>query len=196
VLYRSYQSGRRLRLILSAVAVLAVGALLATAALAFGGHRGSIHHHSLQKTHFSVFTHPPHSTHARTAAAEQAGAILAEVDNSQGIENLVYVSREGTEYCVSVNQVGGMTAQACGRPETASSEGIEFAMGGKNTAPTVALLLPDGVSSATFTDTDGSEHTVAVQNNVAVRTDPNMASVHYVMPDHMSKTVKVTPPAA
>lgn len=192
MLDRSHRSRGRLRWALAAVTLVTVSALLATGALASRGHRRPAHH-SLQSVHLSAFTHP--LRRARTAADEPAGGVLAAIFKNDGAENMVYVSREGSEYCLTVVHVGGFTSAGCAQPEVLNRKGGDLELKGAGTPLTVALLLPDGVDSATFTDTDGSEHTVDVENNVVARTDPNTESVRYLMPNGTPQSVHAEPSA-
>jgi hypothetical protein len=164
-----------------------VGGLLASGALASRKSRSIAHHHS-SKVHFSVFKH--HSKRARTANAVAAGAVLAAVIKTGGVENEVYVSHEGTEICLSANQ-SGESAEGCGDTSTAEEQGLSSLWKGQNVPLTMMILVPDGVETVTFIDKDGSEHTVPVTNDVVVRTDPSLASAKYVMPDQAPHTVKV-----
>ena len=176
----------RLLLVLPVVLLATVGGLLASGALASRKSQ-SISHYS-KRAHFSVFEH--HSKRARTAAAVEAGAVLAAVRTSGGVENEIYVSHEGTELCLSDNE-GGMRAEGCGSPSDAEEKGLEFVMRGGNTPLTMVLLVPDGVETATFIDKDGSEHTVAVTDDVVVRTDSNLSSVQFVMPGERPESDEV-----
>jgi hypothetical protein len=191
VLHRTDHHGR-LRWAVPASVLVAAGVLLATGALA-SGHRSVKHPHHATAVHYSVFAHPLHHAKAKAAAV---GATLAAVINSEGVENEIYVSQKPGEYCISDNYAGGMTGEACGLTEAVNEKGLDLMMRGHNTVLTEALLLPDGVSQATFVDSDGTEHPVEVQNNVVLRTDPNLESVRYVMPDAMHESVNVPSPGA
>jgi hypothetical protein len=180
----------RLVLALSALLLGTGFALLATGAFASRGEQGSARYS--KKARFSVFEH--HSKRARAANAVAAGAVLATTVTSGGVENEVYVSREGAEICLSDNEVGGISGEVCGAPSIAADKGLDLTLRGIKAIPTVALLVPNGVQTATFIDNDGSEHPAEVENNVVVRTDPSITSVQYVMPGdtHESVTVPTT----
>ncbi len=51
--------------------------------------------------------------------------------------------------------------------------------------------MPNGVSSVTLTDNDGTTHQLKVANNVAEIHDGNVSSVRYTLPDGTTRTEKI-----
>ena len=55
----------------------------------------------------------------------------------------------------------------------------------------ITALVPNGVTSVNVIDRDGSSHTVAVANNVAMDEDANASVVNYSTPDHRTHTTEI-----
>jgi len=51
--------------------------------------------------------------------------------------------------------------------------------------------MPNGVSSITLTDNDGTTHQLKVANNVAEIHDGNVSLVRYTLPDGTTRTEKI-----
>lgn len=167
--------------VLAVIAGAGLSTLAITAALAAGGH-GS-------HAYFSIFAHHPRLRLSHAAAAANPhlppGAILASVSESNGVRTEVYAwQKPNGDFCVLDLQVGKAGGAACSRPAAAKADGVEVSLGevGGTTA-SVAVLLPDGVSTAVAGDRDGSTRSLRVTNNVGQITDPNLSSVSYKMPD-------------
>jgi hypothetical protein len=181
--------GRRRRFVAVGVAaLLSVGA--ATAAVALAGHSPTVH--------FSVLTH--HGKGARSASATAfgrlvpRGATLATTNNTDGVASEVYAARlSNGEVCLSVVQLGKGGATACGRPSEVQENGVSVATRAPGNPTSVAVLVPDGTSSATSTDTNGATQVQKVTNNVVTVTSASPASVTYTTPSGATKVFDVPP---
>lgn len=185
-------SGKRVspRMLFSVLAVAVTAALamsLLAGAFASGRH--------IPKVHFSIFSHPKtiRAHRAATSSVEPpSGAILAGVAQSNGAQNEIYAWHQTSqEDCLVIVEGGAAVTTACGRLSEAAENGVEVATKPAHGDPTITILLPDGVKSAIFTDSDGS-HLVDVVNNVAEYSAPGLVSASYTMPNG---TAKVTPVA-
>jgi len=184
--------GRHRRFVaVGVVALLSVGA--ATAAVALAGHSPTVH--------FSALTH--HGKGARSASATAfgrlipPGATLATTNNADGVASEVYAARlSNGEVCLSVVQLGKGGATACGRPSEVQENGVSVATRAPGNPTSVAVLVPDGTSSATTTDTSGATQALKVTNNVVTVTSPSPASVTYTMPSGATKVFDIPPRAA
>jgi hypothetical protein len=167
-----------------------VGVLVATAALASssGGGNG---HRARARTDIAVLSRRPQgSVHAARGDSLKPppGAILAAVVGRVSI----YVWRNPRhEDCVIDLHVGAEVGLVtCAPSATAERRGmVQVSREARGaTAPgspatvRVSTLVPDGVTSITVTDRDGSSHETRVSNNVAVREDIRAASVSYTLP--------------
>lgn len=180
----------RRRLVGSTLVALVAGVLFATGALASSSHHSRTRHDSSPAIQFSVLAR----LHSRAKVANgPAKGALAAVFPSDGVENKLYVSEESGEYCLTMVQNGGLESQGCALPEVANVKGIELVLGSAHMPTTIALLLPNGVNSATFTDTDGATHVVDVHSNVVALSDADVASASYTMPGGVPESVKVPP---
>jgi hypothetical protein len=178
------------------VAAGVVAGMLVATALASSGH---VTRHRGPRWGIAVFSHHPKGL-ARIASADAlkppAGAILAAVVG----KTEVYVSQKpSNEDCLEHFKVGAAAGGGCGpaaQVEEQGSVGI-FQEGEGATAPSspatlgVSALVPNGVTSLTFTDRDGSSYQVAVTNNVVEHEDVNIASVSYTLPDGVTRTTNV-----
>jgi hypothetical protein len=179
--------GRHRRLVAVGVAaLLSVGA--ATTAVALAGHARTVH--------FSVLAH--HGKGARSASAAAfgrlvpSGATLATTNNADGVASEVYAAKLANgEVCLSVVQLGKGGATACGRPSEVQENGVSVATRAPGNPTSMAVLVPDGTSSATVTDTSGTARTQQVTNNVVTATSASLASVTYTMPSGQTKVFRL-----
>jgi hypothetical protein len=171
-------------------AALSIGA--AASALALGGRTTR-----QPKVTFSVLKHHGVRATTETSGPIPAGATLAAATNSNGIATEILVAElPNGEVCLTDLQVGKGSATACGRPAEVQQNGVEVGLGGPNTHPSMAVLVPDGVTSATVTYTSGSSYAQEVTNNIIAVTDPNVTSVSYTAPSGATKTFRVLPNVA
>jgi hypothetical protein len=167
-------------------------AALAASALAFQSHRASRLRHTAPPTHahFSVFRRPHARTRSRIATVTPAGTLAATQTSAEGADE-IYVRAEPGEYCLIDVRSTGSKAEACGERDVVGAEGLDLEFKGQNVAPTVALLVPDGVTSATYVDSNGAAVVAKVTNNVAVVSDWGVASVDYVMPNGEPRSLPI-----
>lgn len=169
----------RLLLVLAVAVCASAGTMFA---VAFGaGSSGA--------QHFAIFTGRASVAGSGTAAvggiAPPAGARLAVVAGS----NSVFAWQpSNAEICVVDLEAAGIGGVACDRTPQAEAHGVVLALRPGATALaggatlTTAVLVPDGVSTVTFVDRSGSIRTSAIENNVAVLADAQLASVRYSIP--------------
>jgi hypothetical protein len=173
--------------LLAVLAVIVAASAVTMLAVAFGAGSGS-GGAGRPGLGFALFSHP--SSIAKPAAVggitPPRGATLAAVAG----ENTVYAWRpSGAEVCVIDLETSGVGGGACDRTPQAEAHGVVLTLrpGAKEMAAgatlSMAVLVPNGVSSVNFTDRDGSVRTAAVDNNVAVLADADLASVRYTLPD-------------
>lgn len=195
----SVRSLTRQTVALMLVAAAAIAGVLVATALASSGTHKSVHHRGARRTGIAVFSHHPKGV-ARIAKAGSltppTGAILAAVVG----RTEVYAFRNtSSQDCVIHLTVGAGGGSDCGHPAKVEEEGIVGVgiEGEGATAPgsrptlRVTALVPNGVTSATVTDRDGSSYEVPVTNNVVEREDINAASLSYTLPGGGIQTTNV-----
>lgn len=192
------------------IAIL-MGAAMATIAIAShsnsrvpaGGKRGGVavpRTASISTPAFSVLSHANHRrAHVATVGnPPPTGSILVATKGS----NEVYAydkpagetvgTLSGAEICLYTRRGEIESAAACSPRADAEREGVDLIhLPSPSLGLNVAVLVPNGVPSVAFTDRDGSLHTIAVTNNVAIMEDPNLASFHYVLPDGTTRVTNV-----
>lgn len=174
------------------VAVLACVAAAATVGTEALATPHDSHHPTKTLT---VFTHASRTARARLAAvAPPPGAVLATV---VGDTEVFADQNENGEDCVIYLRPSEGGGSACDAAAHVEQYGEVLIRTGKITVTgampkvTVAALVPNGVTSLTFTDRSGKSYTVAVKNNAAEREDNQVASVAYTAPNGSTQTTNV-----
>jgi len=171
VLRRSVGSVGRASATALLICAAVVGALVASAHLASGA-RPPV-------SHFAVLSDHPVRVRAHVADAVGApsGAVAAA---TVGLSSVYVWQRPPEELCVVDIQEGVQGGASCAAVSYATRAGLVVILEPiKGSTPSVAVLVPNGVSSVTVTDLDGVSHAVAVSNNVAVVEDAQAQTVHY-----------------
>jgi hypothetical protein len=181
----------------SAVAMLILVALASAGTAALAGAFAHPHRTSAKTYNhsgFAVFSR--HHSGARTATASDipANAVLAGTSKADGQSNEVYaMERAPGEYCLlDIENVEARTV-ACGAKVAAEEHGLLFAEKSDEYAGTnVVGLVPNGVSTVTFTNTDGTAHVVKVTNNfVAYANAGGVASTRFTLPNGSSEERRI-----
>lgn len=185
---------RKVTMALAALIVLsAVGATVATA-VATTGHGRVVRHRKAvpARRRFAVLSH---------RVARRAGVTLGIPLGSVG-QAQFYVRERPGPLAVAVGHAppgprlclielaGTGGGAACGPVAAAEREGID-AFSSEAGRITDAVLVPNGVTTVTFTDRNGTIHTVHVTNNFAAIEDANLATTHYVVPGGADMTIPV-----
>jgi len=190
---------RQATAVLLVVALGIVGVIVATATASHDSAQRTVGHRHGSRVAIGVFSHRPKGlAHvARTGSlAPPAGAILAAVVGKTEIYALHNNKNEDCVIELTANAGGG---SVCALSKTVEEEGI-VGIGFKGegaTAPgseptlRVAAMVPNGVTSVTVTDRDGSSYVVPVINNVVDREDIHAATVSYRLPGGGSQTTNV-----
>ena len=166
------------------VAAVAAGVLIASALGSSGGPIET--HQAARKAGIAVFSRRPKLARVASASSLRApsGAILAAV---VGRTEVYALHHSGGDDCVmnlTAGASGGSVCAPASQVEERGEVGISQEGAGA-TAPNspatlgITALVPNGVSSITITDRNGSSYSVPVSNNVAEREDINIASVSY-----------------
>lgn len=149
------------------------------------------------KRNFAAFRDP--LRHAHTSAASSPvlpeNAIVAAVVGGRELTLFVGAPQQpqgvslqprqaaSEELCISDRQSsGGGGGIACSYVTTIEREGMVLETAGLRSS-SIAVLVPNGVSSATVIDSDGLSHELRVSNNVAEIEDASASSVSYTMPN-------------
>lgn len=194
---------RVVRRAVAAVAVIlaaSAGSLLASGALASTAKQTQAKHvrAGRKRSGLAVFSHALSWQGARTASAggvqAPPGAVLAAVSG----KNAIYVwqptaseetqpmrtADNGDSTCM-VEMLNGLESIACGPTTTIEDRGIIGIKLPSMSTPTLGAtaLVPNGVTSVTVTDNNGSTHAVAVSDNSVFIEDPNLASVSFELPN-------------
>jgi len=187
--------GRRAVAAAIVVALAVAGMLVATALASTSTHKSSTSR-SAKVSDIAVLRGHGSALRARKAATAfaPAGSVLAAVF---GETEVFALHNSGNEDCVIHLTAGAGGGSICGAAAKVEAEG-EVAVGG-GPGPVsggigsvrVSALVPDGVSSLTFTDRDGTKYVIAVTNNVVEHEDANLASVSYALPSGAIKTTNV-----
>ncbi len=128
---------------------------------------------------------PPGAVYAASIGQQEIYALQRSGPQAPG------APEEGAEVCLIDRAASDGVSMACSPATKAEQEGVELLSIETGGSLTDAVLLPDGVRSVEFTDRNGSSRTVPVDNNVAVDEDPDLASLHYTVPDGTSKTTSI-----
>jgi len=139
----------------------------------------------------TVFSHRKHlarSASTQGAKVAPAGAVLAAVDG--GSEVFVNHNAEGEVCMTTITQGSTAAVGGCAQPAAVEAEGlVGFGVGGKD--PKITVLAPNGVTSVTVTDRDGSTHTLPVTNNVALGEAANASTVSFGTPSRGTHTTAI-----
>lgn len=167
-------------------------------------HAASVGHRSLD---LGVFSHPLSATSARAAglSARPAppGAVLAAVigqdtlyvwqpTSAQESPGMMRADADGATCLVDI-LAKGPESIGCGP----TSQMVERGAIGINLPSTSApmlsatALVPNGVTTVTITDPDGSMHSVPVSNNVVAIEDPRMELISYRLPTGEVRSMSV-----
>lgn len=177
---------RRIRGAAAALVVVAAGiggTIIATSASA-GAQPGGGHRHP----GFGVFSHPLVRAHVASFGGEQPrpGSVLAATPAHPAAA--IYATRTGGNVCVTkLSATGG--GGSCGPIATVEETGLGVVKLPADGSPVgVTLLLPNGVTSITVTDTDGKTRQVPVTNNVVSVEETGLSSVNYALPSGQTKS--------
>lgn len=190
------KSGLRQVASLTTVVALAIVGVLVSAALAASTSKTKP---SVRRSHLHVFSH--HLVRrARTASADSltapSGAVLAAV--TDGTE--VYAQEKTSELCVihlTASEGGGEVCRAASLVESegmVSVGGGGIASDGSLVSLHITALVPNGVKSVHFADTNGETYDLPVTNNVVTHEDTDVTSVSYSLPDggtHVTNVAKM-----
>lgn len=171
------------------IAICVVGACSVfgvSVALASAHHTG--HHSQKVGVHFAVLTHRAAKSADLMARGElPSSAVLA----ANVGDNKVYVFQRSvnlvTQVCIA-DEFTKATAIACSTNAAAEREGVDLMMN-LGSAPSIVVLVPNGVSHVIFSTQSGATTSVTVVNNVAVIESSSVASYHYLMPTGVERSV-------
>lgn len=134
---------------------------------------------------FSVLSR--HSAHVASAhGGLPSTAVFARTVGDNNVYAFERVRGLQAEICVA-DQLSETTATACGPTAAAEQEGMNLILPNLGTAPTVVVLVPNGVGAVSFVNSNGAT-SVGVVNNVAVAEGATTA-YHYATPSGGQKTV-------
>jgi hypothetical protein len=184
------------------------GVLAAAVASASNPSAGAFHARPLVRA-FAVLRAPRIADAASAPAEPLAGAtttVLA-ADNSDGSRLFVATQADG-DICIIDQEPQSATPDATGAVRTglmdvgcspaaaAEQQGGVLTFPATATLPAVAAaLVPSGVTHVDFVLTDGTDVPVAVVNNVAWYSSPQLASVQFAVPGGQDVTAGTTPVA-
>lgn len=119
------------------------------------------------RSDFAIFS-PKAQAESGGSSQMPAGAVLAATSNADGQVNRIYAwERAAGEYCMVDLEGPEARTTVCSSRSEAEQSGLLLAEKSDEYAGTnVVAMVPDGVTSVTFTDGGGATHTVAVANNV------------------------------
>lgn len=129
--------------------------------------------------------------HSATASQETGLPSTAVQAAAVGDNNVYAFERDvglESEVCVA-DQVGTTVATACSRSGAAEREGVDLILPNVGTAPTVVVLVPNGVKTVSFIRA-GNTAAVDVANNVAIA-EGAVTAYHYDMPSGGQQSVAV-----
>jgi hypothetical protein len=180
------------------VVAAAIAGMLVATALASSGSQGHMRR-AMKAGDIAVLLHHPKGL-ARIAQAgslnPQPGSILAAVVGRTAVYALHNSNGEDCVINLTASAGGGSVCAPAPQVEAQGVVGISQEGEGA-TAPgapatlRVSALVPNGVTSVRFTDRNGASSEVPVTNNVVVREDVDIASVHYTLPSGGSQTTNV-----
>jgi hypothetical protein len=180
----------RVQAVLVVAVAAIVGSALATGAL--GSSKPAPH------WRLSVFAHA--ARHARSADATAPRIPLAGVTDVSvaavhgGDEILIgHRATPTVLYCFWDRTAAGGSG-GCGRVSDLEARGaVSLYEANATDNPHVLAIVPDGVSSVTIKDSDGSSHTVAVASNIAVYEDAaKPASVSFTLPNGAEESTDIS----
>lgn len=130
------------------------------------------------------------SRHSAHVASAQSGlpstAVFARTVGGNNVYAFERVRGLQAEICVA-DQLTEGTAMACGPSVATEREGMDLILPNLGTAPTVVVLVPNGVSTVSFAKSN-SATSVGVVNNVAVA-EGAITAYHYATPTGGEKAV-------
>lgn len=164
------------------------------ASVALASTHGPAHHGSHKDgglTHLAVL----HSLSAKDSAVQAHRVVPSSAVLASDVgENKVYVYQRVvhlTPQICMADEFTKATAIACSPAEDAEREGVILIMPNLGSSPSIAVLVPNGVSSVTFGRQDNTSTSSPVVNNVAVTEDPTITAIHYRMPTGIEKSVVI-----
>jgi hypothetical protein len=181
--------------LVQAVLVIAVAAIVGSA-LATGVFASS--KPPTPRWHLSVFAHATRRAHSADATTAPkiplAGVTGVSVAAVRGGDEILIGHRDNPAlYCFWDRTASG-GSDGCGRVADLEARGaVSLYEANENANPHVLVLVPDGVSSVTIKDSDGSSHAVAVVSNIAVYEDTaKPASVSFTLPNGSAETTDIS----
>lgn len=119
------------------------------------------------QSRFAVFSRRGHRARSASTTNIPVNAVLAGTSNADGQSNEVYAwERAPGEYCLlDVEHVTARTV-LCGGRAGAEEHGLMLSEKSDEYAGiNMVGLVPNGVNTVTFTDSDGTAHAIKVSNN-------------------------------
>jgi hypothetical protein len=199
---RSIMTARRRRRSGVATRLLSLGAVMvASAGLAYGGTAALAGHVTQARVRplanvFSVLRRA-HISDDASAPREPIGGATSTVFAARfPTGDSVYVATLDTGDVCLVDQqpagpagsaptaATGLTAVACAHPAQAESSGVSIVTAATAASPArITVLVPNGVQSVSFAETDGTTITQSPAGNVAQYAATNLAAANFVAPD-------------